>query len=104
MLLASIAWSAQVFSSDRYYQQCLGFEAGGDLTTARQSCLSALEVDGSRTDVQLALGRIEFALGELGSAESRLTRVRPQLEGAEVDVLLAEVPSPAIAPTRRGAS
>jgi hypothetical protein len=41
--------------------------------------------------VQLALGRIEFALGELGSAESRLMRVRPQLEGAEVDVLLAEI-------------
>jgi hypothetical protein len=90
VLLASIAW-AQVFSSERYYQQCLGFEAGGDLTTARQSCLSALEVDGDRTDVQLALGRIEFALGELGSAESRLMRLRSQLEGAEVDVLLAEI-------------
>lgn len=89
-LLASSAW-AQVFSSERYYQQCLGFEAGGDLTTARQSCLSALEVDGGRTDVQLALGRIEFGLGDLASAESRLMRVRPQLEGAEVDVLLAEV-------------
>jgi len=88
--LASIAW-AQVFSSERYYQQCLGFEAGGDLTTARQSCLSALEVDADRSDVQLALGRIEFALGELGSAESRLLRVRPQVEGAEVDVLLAEI-------------
>ncbi len=90
VLLASLA-SAQVFSSERYYQECLSFEVGGDLTTARQSCLSALEVDGRRADVQLALGRIEFALGDLGSAETRLMRVRPQLEGAEVDVLLAEI-------------
>lgn len=89
--LVASSVSAQVFSSERYFQECLRFEIGGDLTTARQSCLSALEVDGRRVDVQLALGRIEFALGEFGSAESRLMRVRPQLEGAEVDVLLAEV-------------
>lgn len=88
--VASLAW-AQVFSAERYLQECLRFEAGGDLTTARQSCLSALEVDGQRTDAQLALGRIEFALGESSSAESRLQRVRPRLEGAEVDVLLAEI-------------
>ncbi len=89
--LVASSVSAQVFSSERYFQECLRFEIGGDLTTARQSCLSALEVDGQRVDVQLALGRIEFALGEFGSAESRLMRVRPQLEGAEVDVLLAEI-------------
>ena len=85
------AGSAQTFSADRFLEECLRFEAGGDLTTARQSCLNALEVDAQRVDAQLALGRIEFGLGELGAAESRLLRVRPRLEGPEVDVLLAEL-------------
>jgi hypothetical protein len=84
------AW-AQTFSFDRYYLECLGFEAGGDLTTARQSCLNALEVDEERVEAQLALGRIEFALGELAAAETRLTRVRPRIESAEAEVLLAEI-------------
>ena len=88
--VGTLAW-AQVFSAERYFQECLRFEAGGDLTTARQSCLSAVEVDGQRADAQLALGRIEFALGEFSAAESRLQRVRSRLDGAEVDVLLAEI-------------
>jgi tetratricopeptide (TPR) repeat protein len=82
---------AQAFSFDRYYLECLSFEAGGDLTTARQSCLNALEVDAQRPEAQLTLGRIEFALGELAAAETRLTRVRTRIEGAEPDVLLAEI-------------
>jgi tetratricopeptide (TPR) repeat protein len=82
---------AQAFSFERYYLECLSFEAGGDLTTARQSCLNALEVDAQRAEAQLTLGRIEFALGELAAAETRLTRVRTRLAGAEADVLLAEV-------------
>jgi tetratricopeptide (TPR) repeat protein len=84
------AWG-QTFSFDRYYVECLGFEAGGDLTTARQSCLNALEVDPQRAEAQLVLGRIEFALGELAAAETRLARVRPRIESAEVDALLAEI-------------
>jgi tetratricopeptide (TPR) repeat protein len=94
LLLVAGAWApawAQTFSFDRYYLECLGFEAGGDLTTARQSCLNALEVDEQRVEAQLALGRIEFALGELAAAETRLTRVRPRIESAEADVLLAEI-------------
>ena len=90
LLLLATAW-AQTFSSERFYEECLRFEAGGDLTTARQSCLNALQVDAQRADAQLALGRIEFALGELPAAESRLKRVRPRIEGAVVDVLLAEI-------------
>jgi tetratricopeptide (TPR) repeat protein len=91
-----LAWfsspaGAQTFSFDRYYLECLSFEAGGDLTTARQSCLNAIEVDPDRAEAQLALGRVEFALGDLAAAETRLTRVRPRLEGAEADVLLAEI-------------
>ncbi len=88
--LTSPAW-AQTFSFERYYLECLRFEAGGDLTTARQSCLNALEVDDDRPLAQVALGRIEFALGEAAAAESRLLRVRDRVDGAEVDVLLAEI-------------
>ncbi|MDA0700371.1 MAG: hypothetical protein O3A02_04080 [bacterium] len=89
-MVLSPAW-AQTFSFERYYFECLSFEAGGDLTTARQSCLNALEVDGDRAVGQLALGRIEFALGELAAAESRLQRVRSRFDDAEPDVLLAEI-------------
>jgi Tfp pilus assembly protein PilF len=82
---------AQAFSFERYYLECLSFENAGDLTTARQSCLNALEVDAQRPEAQLTLARIEFALGELAAAETRLTRVRTRTEGAEADVLLAEI-------------
>ena len=83
-MVLSPAW-AQTFSFERYYFECLSFEAGGDLTTARQSCLNALEVDGDRAVGQLALGRIEFALGELAAAESRLQRVRSRFDDAELE-------------------
>lgn len=82
---------AQVFSADRYLQECLRFEAGGDLTTARGSCLNALSVDPDLAEAHLALARIEFGLGELASAESRLVRVRGRVPGAEPAVLLAEI-------------
>ena len=42
--LAPVA-QAQVFSATRYLEECLRFEAGGDLSTARQSCLNALQAD-----------------------------------------------------------
>ncbi len=94
--LLAIAWSmatasAQVFSANRYLEECLRFEAGGDLSTARGSCLNALEVDPDLVDAHLALARIELGLGELASAESRLARVRGRVPGAEPAVLLAEI-------------
>lgn len=92
VLLALVAIGhAQVFSADRYLQECLRFEAGGDLTSARGSCLNALEVDADLAEAQLALSRIEFGLGEFASAETRLARVRGQVAGAEPAVLLAEI-------------
>ncbi len=96
LALLAIAWSAaiahgQAFSSDRYLEECLRFEAGGDLGTARGSCLNALEIEPDLVDAQLALARIEFGLGELASAESRLVRIRGRVPGAEPAVLLAEI-------------
>lgn len=90
MLLASAA-HAQAFSSDRYLQECLRFEAGGDHGTARQSCLNALQAEPGMLAAELALGRIEIELGELGSAQTRLNRIRRQVEGPEPIVLLAEI-------------
>ena len=89
-LLASSA-QAQVFSAERYLQECLRFEAGGDLSTARQSCLNALEVDPRSITADLALARIDTALGEYAAAESRLNRIRAQVGTPEPTVLLAEI-------------
>ena len=96
LAVLAIAWSAaiahgQAFSATRYLEECLRFEAGGDLGTARGSCLNALEISPGLVDAQLALARIEFGLGELASAESRLVRIRDRVTGAEPVVLLAEI-------------
>lgn len=92
--LVALMWtsaSAQVFSADRYLQECLRFEAGGDLTTARQSCLNALQVDPRLVTAELALARIDAAAGDYGAAESRLVRIRALVGTPEPWVLLAEV-------------
>lgn len=81
---------AQTFNPDRYYRQCLTFEQGGDYETARQSCLNALAADPRHTPAQLALARIELALGDLSAAESGLIQVRDRIDSAEPDLLLAE--------------
>ncbi len=88
--LAPVA-QAQVFSATRYLEECLRFEAGGDLSTARQSCLNALQADPRSLQAELALARIDAALGELGAAETRLNRIRTQIGTPEPTVLLAEV-------------
>lgn len=82
---------AQVFSSNVYYEQCLRFEAAGDYTTARQSCLNALELREDSVDAKLALARVELALGNYAAAESGLNDVRNDTKSAEVYILLAEV-------------
>lgn len=82
--------AAQSFDQDRYYQQCLRFEAGGSLETAKQSCLNALQVAPDFVDAELALARIELKLGELSDAESRLQGLVDRTESAEPLVLLAQ--------------
>ena len=77
------------FNAATYLQQCLRFEAGGDLETARQSCSNALNIRPEYGAATLALARIEVALGKLGEAKSRLLTL-PQQE-AEVALLLAEI-------------
>src|SRR5690606_12196088 len=93
-LLALIALggvaTAQGFDENVYYQQCLRFEAGGDLETARRACQNALQVRPSFADAELALARIELRLGDAAGAESRLRRIRDRVGGAEPLVLLAE--------------
>lgn len=92
LLATSVGGSvhAQNFDENRYYQQCLRFEAGGDLETARQACLNALQVRPDFADAELALARIELGLGEYVSAENRLRRVQNRIDTAEPLVLLAE--------------
>jgi len=80
----------QGFDENRYFEQCLRFEAVGDLETARLACLNALQVRPDFAAAELALGRIELALGDISSAEQRLRRVRNRIDDAEPIVLLAE--------------
>ena len=89
----SLAQSGR-FNANTYYGQCLRFEAGGDLETARQSCLNALSVDPRLQDAALALARIDVALGNLEEAETRLsglTTAPGTVSSAEPSVLLAEI-------------
>jgi cytochrome c-type biogenesis protein CcmH/NrfG len=90
LAVTGLGW-AQNFDADRYLAQCLRFEAGGDYTSAREACRNAMQVDPDRVDVQLALARIEIALGELATAENRLTSVDRQAPSAEASLLLARI-------------
>lgn len=78
-------------SARGYYEQCLRFELAGDFLTAKQSCLNALEKDATLADASLALARIEFRLGQSGSAESRLRTLERQGTNPEVKLLLATI-------------
>lgn len=95
VLVAVLAWApsatAQGFDADRYLAQCLRFETGGDYTSAREACRNALQIDADRTDVQLAMSRIEVELGAFASAESRLMRLVRDDDGAEASLLLARI-------------
>lgn len=82
--------SAQGFDETRYFNQCQLFEARGDLETARQFCLNALQVRPDFAEAELVLARIELGLGDAASAESRLRRVRNRISSAEPLVLLAQ--------------
>ncbi len=95
VLLASVLTSAAAqggFNANTYYQQCLRFEAGGDLETARQSCLNALNIRAEFSAATLALARIELGLGRLGEAKARLLELsRSAAQSAEAALLLAEI-------------
>ena len=82
--------NAQGFDETRYFNQCQLFEARGDLETARQFCLNALQVRPDFAEAELVLARIELGLGEPTSAENRLRRVRNRIDTAEPLVLLAQ--------------
>ncbi len=88
--LAGSFASAQAFDENRYYQQCLLFEARGDLENAKLACLNALQVRPGFADADLTLARVELALGEVASAETRLRRVQNVIGDAWPMVLLAE--------------
>ena len=83
--------SAQNFDGNRFLDQCLRLEAGGDYVSARESCLNALEVDSGNANTLLALARLEIQLDDLNSAESRLLQLRARVTTAEPALLLAEV-------------
>lgn len=92
LLLTLAAGSfAQGFDPQRYYQQCLAFESGGDLETARHSCLNAIAADPGFDLARLAVARIELALGNLPAAESQLEQARRSSDETEYRLLLAEV-------------
>lgn len=82
--------NAQGFDETRYFNQCQLFEARGDLETARQFCLNALQVRPDFAEAELVLARIELGLGDPTSAETRLRRVRNRIDSAELLVLLAQ--------------
>ena len=83
--------TAQTFNANNYYQQCLRFEAGGDLETAQQSCANALRVNPDFNEAKLALARIEIGLGDYASAEPRLIQLSKNTQNAEVLILLANI-------------
>lgn len=91
MLLTIFSFSFAQLSARDYYQQCLKFEAAGDYLTAQQSCINALEVDGTLLDASLALARIEVHLGRLGPAETRLKSLERQVNNPEIGLLLASI-------------
>ena len=86
--ILNVAAAQGGFNATTYYQQCLRFEAGGDLETARQSCLNALNIRAEYGAATLALARIEVALGKVGEAKTRLLTLPQE---PEVALLLAEI-------------
>ncbi len=94
--LALLGWMlpsalAQNFDGDRFLDQCLRLEAGGDHMSARESCLNALEVNPGNDETILALARLETELGMLSSAENRLLGVRARVNTGEPALLLARI-------------
>jgi tetratricopeptide (TPR) repeat protein/membrane protease YdiL (CAAX protease family) len=90
LLSAGLLSQAQRTNPNAYYQQCLKFEAGNDLTTAAQNCRNALELDPNYRDAKIALARILVAQGSTGEAQSLLNDVRGA-NNPEVNLLLAEI-------------
>lgn len=81
----------QAFDADRYYQQCLRFEEGGDYETAAQACNNALQIEPGHTGALLALARAQVEIGDTGEAERNLQQLRNRVDGPEPLLLLARV-------------
>jgi tetratricopeptide (TPR) repeat protein len=88
LVSAGVLSQAQRTNPAAYYQQCLKFEAGNDLTTAAQNCRNALELDPTYTDATIALARILVAQGNIGEARSQLSGLG---NNPEVSLLLADI-------------
>jgi tetratricopeptide (TPR) repeat protein len=88
LMSSGLLSQAQRTNPAAYYQQCLKFEAGNDLTTAAQNCRNALELDPNYTDAKIALSRILVAQGNLGEARSQLSGLG---NNPEVSLLLADI-------------
>ena len=79
------------FNPNTYYQRCLRAEGVNNLISARENCLSALELRPDFAEAELALARVELALGNVTQAETRLRSVRGSLNNAEVHLLAADI-------------
>jgi tetratricopeptide (TPR) repeat protein len=88
LVTAGLLSQAQRTNPAAYYQQCLKFEAGNDLTTAAQNCRNALELDPRYNDAKIALARILVAQGDLGEARTQLSGLG---SNPEVSLLLADI-------------
>lgn len=88
LVSAGLFSQAQRTNPAAYYQQCLKFEAGNDLTTAAQNCRNALELDPKYNDAKIALARILVAQGNLSEARSQLSSLG---NNPEVSLLLADI-------------
>jgi tetratricopeptide (TPR) repeat protein len=88
LVSAGFLAQAQRTNPNAYYQQCLKFELGNDLTTAAQNCRNALELDPNYNDARIALARILVAQGDINEARSQLSGLS---NNPEVSLLLADI-------------
>lgn len=80
---------AQNFDADRYYQQCLRFEEGGDFETAAQACGNALQIDPGHDQARLTLARVQLETSDVTAAERNLLQLRDRIDSPEPLLLLA---------------
>ncbi len=89
-LVFTIAQS-QTFNPNTYYENCLRFEALGNLEIAEENCLNALEIQSEYPESNLALARIYFKMGNTSQSERRLALVPDNMVSPEILILAAEI-------------
>ncbi len=82
---------SQTFSPNTYYENCLRFEALGNLEIAEENCLNALEIQSDFPESNLALARIYFEMGDASQSERRLALVPDTMISPEISILGAEI-------------